>query len=122
MHNGSVNNLTNYLTNYCTCHEEWCNPELQLLQDSEHNQVRAENNWYIHQRDHQRIEFCFESAARMVNHHKQYYFINKTMRAEIEFICQALKGNYWSIFEVPIAFIIPRTPSAFLFRDSSLHN
>ena len=56
----------------------------------------------------------------MVNHHKQYYFINKTMRAEIEFICQTLRENSWAKFEVSIAFVIPRTPSAFLFGDSSL--
>ena len=56
----------------------------------------------------------------MVNDHKQFYFINKAMQAEIEFICQALREDSWLKFEVPIAFIIPRTPSVFLFGDSSL--
>ena len=42
------------------------------------------------------------------------------MQAEIEFMRQALRENSWAKFEVPIAFIIPRTPSAFLFGDSSL--
>ena len=56
----------------------------------------------------------------MVNHQKQFYFINKTMQAEIELIRQALRENSWLKFEVPIAFIIPRTLSASLFGDSSL--
>ena len=56
----------------------------------------------------------------MVNHHKQYYFINETMQAEIEFIRQTLRENSWAKFAVSIAFVIPRTPSAFLFGDSSL--
>jgi len=66
------------------------------------------------------LNFALKTAARMVNHHKQFYFINETMRAEIEFICQALREDSWLKFEVPIAFIIPRTPSASLFGDSSL--
>ena len=66
------------------------------------------------------LNFALKTAAKMVNNHKQYYLINETMRAEIEFIRQALRENSWAKFEVPIAFIIPRTPSAFLFGDSSL--
>jgi hypothetical protein len=42
------------------------------------------------------------------------------MRAEIEFIRQALREDSWLKLEVPIAFIIQRTPSASLFGDSSL--
>ncbi len=56
----------------------------------------------------------------MVNHHKQFYFINETMQAEIDFIRQALREDSWLKSEVPIDFIIPRTPSASLFGDSSL--
>ena len=56
----------------------------------------------------------------MVNHYKQIYVINETMRAEIDFIRQALREDSGISFEVPIAFIIPRTPSASLFGDSSL--
>ncbi len=56
----------------------------------------------------------------MVNHHKQVYFINKTTQAEIEFIWQALREDSGISFEVPIDFIIPRTPEAFLFGDSPL--
>ena len=29
------------------------------------------------------LNFALKTAARMVNHHKQFYFINKTMQAEI---------------------------------------
>jgi hypothetical protein len=56
----------------------------------------------------------------MVNHFKQVYVINKTMRAEIDFIRQALREDSGISFKVPIAFIIPRTPTASLFGDSSL--
>jgi hypothetical protein len=66
------------------------------------------------------LNFALKTVATLVNHHKQYYLINETMQAEIEFIHQALRENSWAKFEVPIAFIIPRTPSAFLFGDSSL--
>ena len=66
------------------------------------------------------LNFALKTAARMVNHHKQFYFINETMRAEIEFIRQALREDSWLKLEVPIAFIIQRTPSASLFGDSSL--
>ena len=56
----------------------------------------------------------------MVNHHKQIYFVNETLRAELDFIRQALKEDSGISFEVPIAFIVPRTPTASLFGDSSL--
>jgi hypothetical protein len=42
------------------------------------------------------------------------------MRAELDFIRQALNNDTGIAFEVPIAFIIPRTPAASLFGDSSL--
>jgi hypothetical protein len=32
------------------------------------------------------LNFSLKTVARMVNHHKQVYFINKTTQAEIEFI------------------------------------
>jgi hypothetical protein len=66
------------------------------------------------------LTFALKTTARMVNHHTQFYFINKTMQSEIEFICQALREDSWLKFEVPITFIIPRSPSAYLFGDSSL--
>ncbi len=42
------------------------------------------------------------------------------MQAEIHFIHQALTEDSRILFEVPIAFIIPRTLAASLFGDSSL--
>jgi hypothetical protein len=43
------------------------------------------------------------------------------MQDELDFVWQALKDDAGLVFEVPIAFIIPRTPPASLFEDSSLH-
>ena len=42
------------------------------------------------------------------------------MRAELDFIRQALNDDSGISFEVPIAFIIPKTLTASLFGDSSL--
>jgi hypothetical protein len=42
------------------------------------------------------------------------------MQAELDFIRQALEEDSGIHFEVPIAYIIPRTPTASLFGDSSL--
>jgi hypothetical protein len=42
------------------------------------------------------------------------------MQAELEFIQQAITNDSGIVFEVPIAFIIPRTPAASSFGDSSL--
>jgi hypothetical protein len=66
------------------------------------------------------IKFALKTAARMVNHHKQVCVINETVQREIDFIQQALRDDSEILFEVPIAFIIPRTPTASLFGDSSL--
>jgi hypothetical protein len=66
------------------------------------------------------LNFALKTAARIMNHHKQVYVINETMQGEIDFIQQALRENSEILFEVPIAFIIPRTPTASLFGDSSL--
>ena len=66
------------------------------------------------------LNFALKIAAQMVNRHKQIHLINKTMQAEIDFIHQALKEDSGISFEVLIAFIIPRTPTASLFGDRSL--
>jgi hypothetical protein len=66
------------------------------------------------------LNFALKTAAKLVNGHKQIYVINETMRAELHFIRQALEDNSGISFEVPIAFIIPKTPTASLFGDSSL--
>jgi hypothetical protein len=42
------------------------------------------------------------------------------MRAKLDFIRQALNNDSGIAFEAPIAFIIPRTPTATLFGDSLL--
>jgi hypothetical protein len=66
------------------------------------------------------LNFALKTAAKLVNGHKQIYIINKPMRAELDFIRQALKDDLGISFKVPIAFIIPKTPTASLFGDSSL--
>jgi hypothetical protein len=66
------------------------------------------------------LKFALKMAAKMVNNHYQVYIINETMREELDFIQQALQHDSKIPFELPIAFIIPRTPTASLFGDSSL--
>jgi hypothetical protein len=66
------------------------------------------------------LKFALKMASKMVNSHSQVYLINETMREELKFIRQALQENSKIPFEVLIAFIIPRTPTASLFGDSSL--
>ena len=66
------------------------------------------------------INFALKLAAKLVNNNKHLYRVNETMREELEFIRQALDDNSGIKFETPIAFIIPRMPTACLFGDSSL--
>ena len=66
------------------------------------------------------LNLALKTVTKLVNSHKQIYIINKTMKAELDFIRNALKDDLGISFEVPIAFIIPRTPPASLFSDSSL--
>ncbi len=66
------------------------------------------------------LNFALKTAAKMVNSHSQVYIINETMCKELKFIQQALHCNSKIPFKVPIAFIIPQTPTTSLFRDSSL--
>jgi hypothetical protein len=66
------------------------------------------------------LNFALKTALMMVNSHSQVYIINKTMRKELRFIRQALQEKSKKSFKAPIAFIIPRMPSASLFGDSSL--
>jgi hypothetical protein len=65
------------------------------------------------------LNFALKMASKMVNNHTQFYLINETMRKELNFIWQALQDDSKIPFEVPIVFIIPRTPKASLFGDSS---
>jgi hypothetical protein len=68
-------------------------------------------------------EVCYamKKAAKMSNNHKVVYHINETMlREELHLFNQALSTSPNIQFSTPIAFIIPRTPSASIFGDSSL--
>ena len=67
-------------------------------------------------------EVCYamKMASKMVNHHKMTYRVNKTMKEEINFLLKALELEANIEFETPITHMIPRTPTASLFGDSSL--
>ncbi len=66
------------------------------------------------------ISFALKLAAKLVNNSKHLYSVNETMHEELEFIRQALDDDSGIKFETPIAFIIPRMPTACLFGESSL--
>jgi hypothetical protein len=66
------------------------------------------------------ISFALKLAAKLINNNKHLYSVNDTMREELDFIRQALDDDSGIKFETPIAFIIPRMPTASLFGDSSL--
>ena len=59
-------------------------------------------------------------ATKMVNHHKMRYPVNETMREELDFLQKAPQLEANIKFETPIAHMIPRTPTASLFGNSSL--
>jgi hypothetical protein len=61
-----------------------------------------------------------KQAARLVHHAKYKYIINKSMRQEIEFFRERLQPDSGITWEIPIAHIIPRTPTATAYGDSSL--
>ncbi len=66
------------------------------------------------------ISFALKKAAKMVHHAKYKFRINTTMRQEIEFFRATLLPDSGITWETPIAHLIPRTPSASSFGDSSL--
>jgi hypothetical protein len=66
------------------------------------------------------LSFALKTASKMVNSHSQVYLINEMMHKEWKFIQQALHKDFKLTFEVPIAFVILRTPTASLFGDSLL--
>jgi hypothetical protein len=68
------------------------------------------------------INFALKMVAKLVNNSKHMYVINSTMQEELKFICQALEEDSGINFETPIAFIIPRIPTASLFGDSLLQS
>ncbi len=67
------------------------------------------------------MNFALKTAAKLVNGHKQVYVINKTMQAELDFICQALQEDSGIDFKVPIGLVALRMPTTSLYGDSSLH-
>ena len=52
------------------------------------------------------LNFALKTAAKMVNHFKQVYVINETMRAEIDFVRQALREDleFHSKYQLPSSF------------------
>jgi hypothetical protein len=66
------------------------------------------------------ISFALKLAAKLVNNSNHLYIVNETMGKELESIHQALDDDSGIKFKTPIAFIIPRIPTACLFGDSSL--
>jgi hypothetical protein len=55
--------------------------------------IQCGNFFGNHSKTARELNFALKTAARLVNHHKKFYFINKTMQAEIEFIHQALRED-----------------------------
>jgi hypothetical protein len=68
------------------------------------------------------VNYALKTAAKLVNNNKHMYIINDMMQDELDFIRQALQEDSGRDFETPIAFIIPRIPTASLFGDSSLQS
>ena len=66
------------------------------------------------------IAFALKRAARMVHHARYKFFINGTMRQEIEFFRDKLQPDSTILWETPIAHVIPRMPTATAFGDSCL--
>jgi hypothetical protein len=66
------------------------------------------------------LNFALKMASKMVNSHTQVYLINETLCKKLKLKWQAFQEDFKIPFEVPIAFIIHRTPTASLFGDSSL--
>ena len=66
------------------------------------------------------ISFALKKSAKMIHHAKFKFRINSSMRQEIEFFREQLRPGSDILWETPIAHIIPRTPSASFFGDSSL--
>jgi hypothetical protein len=93
-----------------------CSPKFRNIDD----EIKKKQFSGNHSEIAKELNYAVKIAGKMVNSHKQVYLINRTMQAEIDFIRQALTEGSGIPFEVPIAFIIPRTPAASLFGDSSL--
>jgi len=66
------------------------------------------------------IFFALKKAARMVHHSKYKFIISLSMRQEIEFFRNKIQPNLSILWETPITHVIPCTPTATTFEDSSL--
>lgn len=67
------------------------------------------------------ISFAMKRAAQLVHHARCTYFINPSMRQEIEFFRDKLRRDSGVVWGTPIAHIIPRAPSFVSYGDSCLH-
>ena len=67
------------------------------------------------------ISFAMKRAAQLVHHARCKYFINTSMREEIEFFRDKLRIDSGIVWGTPIAHIIPRAPSFISYGDSCLH-
>ena len=67
------------------------------------------------------IRFAMKEAAKKVHHCKREFFINRTMRLEIEFFREYLSPNSGIDWETPLGLMIKRTPFARTFGDACLH-
>jgi hypothetical protein len=68
------------------------------------------------------ISFAMKHAAKLVHHAKYRCNMNKTMCQEIEIFQEKLQPLSSILWETPIAYIIPRMPTATAFGDSCLEN
>ena len=66
------------------------------------------------------VAFAIKRAARMAHGANFKYSINDTLKKEIEFFREQLSPDSNIRWETPIALLIPRTPTATVFGDSSL--
>jgi hypothetical protein len=66
------------------------------------------------------INFAMKKSSQSVHRSKREYYIGKDMRAEIDFLAQALEENSGVKWETPIAHMIKRDPTASSYSDSCL--
>ncbi len=66
------------------------------------------------------INFAMKKSAQSIHRSKCEYYIGKDMRAEIDFIAQALEEDSEVKWETPIAHMIKRDPTAQAHSDACL--
>ena len=73
------------------------------------------------QDDHRRKTFGVSRAAKMIHKNDKKFFINRTLRWELDLITAALQAS-WIDMNRPIGHMVPsRDPRAPAWSDSSLH-